>query len=63
MNHTMGLWVNVTKESNLTMAGMVPPRTTIHLHSGWNLVSFPSFNSSYTVYDLKMDRSGACGGI
>ncbi len=55
MNHTMGVWVNVTKHSNQTVAGIVPAPTTIHLHEGWNLVSFPSFNSSYTVYDLKMD--------
>lgn len=55
MNQTTGLWVNVTRICNLTVAGIVPPQTTIHLHEGWNLVSFPSFNSSYTVYDLKMD--------
>ena len=54
MNHTMGLWVNVTEDSNLTAAGVVPVQTTIHLYEGWNLVSFPSFNSSYTVYDVKM---------
>ncbi len=55
VNHTTGMWVNVTESSNLTVAGIVPAQTTIHLHEGWNLVSFPSFNSSYTVYDLKMD--------
>ncbi len=55
INHTMGMWVNVTQNSNLTVAGIVPAQTTIHLYEGWNLVSFPSFNSSYTVYDLKMD--------
>lgn len=54
-NHTMGLWVNVTENSNLTVAGIVPVQTTMHLHKGWNLVSFPSFNSSYTAYNLKMD--------
>lgn len=55
INHTMGVWTNVTDNSNLTVAGVVPAQTTIHLYDGWNLVSFPSFNSSYTVYDLKMD--------
>lgn len=55
MNHTMGLWVNVTSDCNLTVAGAVPTNANIQLRSGWNLVSFPSFNSSYTVYDLKMD--------
>ncbi len=55
LNHTMGLWVNVTEASSLTVAGMVPAKTTIHLRTGWNLVSFPSFNSSYTVADLKAE--------
>jgi hypothetical protein len=55
VNHTMGVWVNVTGESNLTVAGIVPTQTTIHLHKGWNLVGFPSFNSTYTAADLKAD--------
>ena len=55
INHTMGLWVNVTGGSNLTVAGVVPAQTTIHLYKGWNLVSFPSFNSTYTVSDLKAE--------
>ena len=55
VNHTTGLWIDVTEDSNLTVAGIVPAQTTIHLYEGWNLVSFPSFNSSYTVYDLKTD--------
>lgn len=50
-----GLWVNVTEDSNLTVAGIVPSTTAIHLHEGWNLVGFPSFNSSYTVSDLKTE--------
>lgn len=55
VNHTMGLWINVTKESNLTVAGVVPINTSIQLSSGWNLVSFPSFNSTYAVADLRAD--------
>lgn len=53
MNHTLGAWVNVTSDSNLTVAGVVPVDTVIHLESGWNLVGFPSFNSTYTVSYLK----------
>lgn len=53
VNHTMGIWVNVTANSNLTVAGIVPAQTMIHLYEGWNLVSFPSFNTTYTVADLK----------
>ncbi len=53
MDHAMGLWVNVTMGSDLTVAGMVPASTTVQLLSGWNLVGFPSFNLTYTVADLK----------
>jgi parallel beta-helix repeat protein len=52
-NHTMAIWVNVTEDSNLTIAGVVPTATTINLHAGWNLVGFPSFNTTYTISDLK----------
>ena len=55
INHAMGIWVNVTQNSNLTVAGVIPAQTIIHLQEGWNLVSFPSYNSSYTVADLKAE--------
>ena len=55
VNHTMGLWVNVTDDSNLTVAGIVPAQTTIHLYGGWNLVGFPSFSTTYMVADLKAE--------
>ena len=53
LNHTIGIWVNVTKDSNLTVAGAVPTSTTIDLQAGWNLVGFPSFDDNYTVSDFK----------
>lgn len=55
INHTMGVWINVTEESNLTVAGIVPSNTLIQLHAGWNLVGFPSFNINYTVGNLKAE--------
>ncbi len=55
INHTMGLWVNVTRESNLTVAGIVPAQTVIYLGEGWNLASFPSFGALYTISDLKAE--------
>ena len=58
VDHTTGIWVNVTQNCNLTVAGIVPAQTMIHLHKGWNLVSFPSFNTSYSYSDMKME-SGA----
>ena len=59
-NHTTGIWINATRDCNLTVAGVVPARTTIHLYRGWNLVSFPSFKTAYTVADLKAEI-GATG--
>ena len=53
LNHTMGIWVNVTEDSNLTVAGVVPTTTTIYLQVGWNLVGFPSLDDNFTVADLK----------
>ena len=55
INHTMGIWINATEDCNLTVAGMVPARTAIHLYEGWNLVSFPSFDTSYTVQDMSVE--------
>lgn len=58
----MGMWIDVTQNSNLTVAGVVPAHTTIHLLEGWNLIEFPSLNSSYIAADLKAevgaDKSG-----
>jgi hypothetical protein len=47
-----GIWISVTADSNLTVAGNLPG-STISLRAGWNLVAFPSFNTTYTVADLK----------
>lgn len=55
IDHKMGFWVNVTRESNLTIAGLVPTLTTINLSEGWNLVGFPSLNSTYSVSYLKAE--------
>ena len=55
VDHRMGLWVETAQASNLTVAGVVPVQTTIHLCEGWNLVSFPSFDTAYTVADLKAE--------
>jgi fibronectin type 3 domain-containing protein len=53
-NCTVGMQVSVTRSSNFTVAGVVPSVTNIQLEVGWNLVGFPSFNSTYTVADLKV---------
>lgn len=53
LDHTMGFWIDVTLDSNLTVAGVVPTTTDIDLQAGWNLVGFPSFSTSFTIGDLK----------
>ena len=53
VSEEMAIWIDVVEDSNLTVAGIVPSSTTIGLTAGWNLIGFPSFNTSYTVGDLK----------
>ncbi len=52
---TMGLWVKTTTVCSLTVAGIVPFDTVIKLEMGWNLVSYPSFRTTYTVSSLKAE--------
>jgi hypothetical protein len=54
INRTMGVWVDVTSDCNLTVAGLVPRVTSILLHAGWNLIGIPTFDSTYAVSDLKV---------
>lgn len=54
INQTIGLWVNLKRNSNLTVAGLVPNETRLYLTKGWNMVGFPSFDPNYTVLDLKI---------
>ncbi len=42
LDYRMSYWINVTSESNFTVAGRVMPRSYIVLKSGWNLVGYPS---------------------
>lgn len=51
----MGFWINVTSGCNLSIAGTRPSTTMVNLHRGWNMVGYPSFNTSYTFADLKAD--------
>jgi parallel beta-helix repeat protein len=59
INNKKGLWINVTEESNLTVAGIVPMMTSIALLPGWNLVGFPSFDANHSVGELKGDTSAS----
>ncbi len=42
LDHRKAYWINVSEESNFTVAGMVPLRSYIDLKSGWNLIGYPS---------------------
>ncbi len=42
-DHKVAVWVEVTSDSYLTVAGLVPKQTTINLVVGWNFVGYPSF--------------------
>jgi hypothetical protein len=42
VDHSMGIWVNITSDSRLTLAGSIRPQFAIQLKRGWNLVGFPS---------------------
>lgn len=53
INFTMGFWIDVLSNCNLTVAGIVPDNTVIRLETGWNMVGFPIFASSVTVGDLR----------
>jgi hypothetical protein len=53
VDHTLGYWIDVVKESNLTVAGVVPLTTSIQLTAGLNLIGLPSFSSAITVGDLR----------
>ena len=50
-----GIWIDVAEDSNFTVAGIVPDQTMIQLKAGWNLLGFPSFNTTYAVGDLKAE--------
>jgi len=53
VNPIMGIWINVTEDSNLTVAGVVPKYSVVYLHTGWNLVGFPCFKKDYSVAVVK----------
>ena len=45
INETMGVWVHMTTEGTLTVAGSIPPTTSIQLYQGWNLVGYPGIQA------------------
>lgn len=45
VNETMALWVEIPTDCYLTVAGLVPLSTTIHLVVGWNFIGYASYVS------------------
>ncbi|MFO7619419.1 MAG: lamin tail domain-containing protein, partial [Thermoplasmata archaeon] len=48
IDNTMGVWVHITdigSDGFLTVEGSVPVSTSIYLHAGWNMVSYPSMTA------------------
>ena len=55
-DNAAGAWVNVVSAGTLTYAGVVPtPTIDIQLYTGWNLVGYPSFSTTYTLADFIAD--------
>ncbi len=53
LDNTIGFWINMTTDCNLVITGIRPTVTLIVLNPGWNMVGFPSFQTTYTVTDFK----------
>jgi hypothetical protein len=54
LNHTMGFWVEVTGDSNLTVAGLVPLTGEIPLVPGWNLIGYSLLDKVLSVEEFKL---------
>ena len=54
LDNTAGFWILIATADTLQLGGAMPSSTTtIRLETGWNLVGFPSANTTYTVQDLQ----------
>jgi uncharacterized membrane protein len=49
LDNTMGFWLHATVNATLTVYGMPAANTIIMLKAGWNLVGYPSLNSTRTI--------------
>jgi len=49
IDHTMGFWINTTEVCILDISGPYPTVDNIALKTGWNLVGYPTLNSTTTV--------------
>jgi parallel beta-helix repeat protein len=50
LNHKIGFWIHITEPNViLTIYGYIPTSTSIPLYAGWNLVGYPTLNTTMTV--------------
>ncbi len=52
-----GFWLNGTAADSMTLLGLSPGASQIHLCAGWNLIALPGFASGLTVRNLKAATS------
>ena len=41
VDNTMGFWIEVNQDTELTVEGLYPSTVSIPLYTGWNLISYP----------------------
>jgi hypothetical protein len=52
LNHSIGFWINITEpDVNFTVKGTQAVSTDITLYAGWNLVGYPTLNTTRTIAD------------
>jgi hypothetical protein len=51
LNHTVGIWINITEPGVTLMVNGTDVSTSIPLYAGWNLVSYPTLNDTVTVME------------
>jgi hypothetical protein len=50
LDHRVGFWINITEpDVNLTVQGYEAAGTQITLYAGWNLVGYPTLNTTRTI--------------
>ncbi len=57
-DHTMGIWIRMTVDDVLTVAGTEPTSTTITLQPGWNMVGLPSSTAGNHNIPTEVSRIG-----
>lgn len=45
IDETMGIWLHMLDSAELSVSGTLPDSVSIPLHTGWNLIGFPSSKS------------------